>query len=47
MVFTNFEEFLGVRLDSGILEQWSEDLELNELLLEIEDEIEEQEEYEE
>jgi hypothetical protein len=47
MVFTNFEEFLGVRLDSGILEQWSKDLELNEILLEIEDEIEEQEEDEE
>jgi nicotinic acid phosphoribosyltransferase len=47
MVFTNFEEFLGVRLDSGILEQWSNDLKLNEILLEIEDEIEEQEEDEE
>jgi len=44
MVFTNFEEFLGIRLDSGILEQWSEDLELNELLSEIENEIEEEDE---
>ena len=47
MKFTNFEEFLGIRLDSGILEQWSEDLELNELLSEIEDELEEEEEDEE
>jgi len=47
MVFTNFEEFLGVRLDSGILEQWSEDLELNELLEEINEESEEEEEDEE
>ena len=44
MVFTNFEEFLDIRLDSGILEQWSEDLELNELLSEIEEEEEEEEE---
>jgi hypothetical protein len=44
MVFTNFEEFLGIRLDSGILEQWLEDLELNELLSEIENEIEEEDE---
>jgi hypothetical protein len=47
MVFTNFEEFLGINLDLGILEQWSNDLELNELLSEIEDEIEEEEEDEE
>ena len=47
MVFTNFEEFLGIRLDSGILEQWSEDLELNELLEEINEEEEEDEEDEE
>jgi hypothetical protein len=47
MVFTNFEEFLGTRLDSGILEQWSEDLELNELLEEINEESEEEEEDEE
>ena len=26
MEFTNFEEFLSIRLDSGILEQWSNDL---------------------
>jgi nicotinic acid phosphoribosyltransferase len=44
MQFTNFEEFLGIRLDSGILEQWSNELELEELLAEIEDEIEEDEE---
>ena len=47
MQFTNFEEFLGIRLDSGILEQWADDLALNELLAEIEDEIEEDEEDEE
>jgi hypothetical protein len=47
MVFTNFEEFLGVRLESSILEQWSEDLELNELLEEINEESEEEEEDEE
>jgi hypothetical protein len=47
MEFTNFEEFLGINLDLGILEQWSNDLELNELLSEIEDEIEEDEEDEE
>jgi len=47
MQFTNFEEFLGINLDLGILEQWSNDLELNELLAEIEDGIEENEEDEE
>lgn len=47
MEFTNFEEFLGIRLDSGILEQWSNDLELNELLEEINEEGEEGEEDEE
>ena len=25
MVFTNFEEFLGINLDLGILEQWPPD----------------------
>ena len=47
MQFTNFEEFLGIRLDSGILEQWVDDLALSKLLAEIEDEIEEGEEDEE
>ena len=41
MEFTNFEEFLGIDLNSGILEQWAEDLALNELLAEIEEEEEE------
>jgi hypothetical protein len=41
MVFTNFEEFLGITLDTPLLEQWSNELELEELLAEIEDEIEE------
>jgi len=46
--FTNFEEFLGIRLDSGILSQWADDLALNELLAEIgEEEDEEAEEDEE
>ena len=44
MVFTNFEEFLGITLDTPLLEQWSNELELEELLAEIEDEIEEDEE---
>jgi hypothetical protein len=43
MEFTNFEEFLGIRLDSGILSQWSDDLALSELLAEIDEEIEEEE----
>jgi hypothetical protein len=47
MVFTNFEEFLGITLDTPLLEQWSNELELEELLAEIEDEIEEDEEDEE
>jgi hypothetical protein len=47
MVFTNFEEFLGINLDLGILEQWSNDLELNELLEEINEEEEEEEEEDE
>jgi hypothetical protein len=47
MEFTNFEEFLNIRLDSGILSQWVDDLELNELLAEIEQEEEEDEEEEE
>ena len=38
MVFTNFEEFLGIKLDSSILEQWSNDLEINEEEEEEEDE---------
>ena len=42
MEFTNFEEFLGIRLDSGILEQWTADLELNELLAEIGEEEDEE-----
>ena len=46
MVFTNFEEFLGINLDLGILEQWSNDLELNELLEEINEEEEEEEDEE-
>ena len=46
MVFTNFEEFLGITLDTPLLEQWSNELELEELLAEIEDEIEEDEEDE-
>ena len=44
MEFTNFEEFLGIKLDSGILEQWENDLELNELLEEINEEEEGEEE---
>lgn len=44
MEFTNFEEFLGIRLDSGILEQWTADLELNELLAEIGEEEDEEDE---
>ena len=47
MEFTNFEEFLGVRLDSGILEQWANDLALNELLEEINEEEEEEDEEDE
>jgi hypothetical protein len=47
MEFTNFEEFLGIRLDSGILEQWSNDLKLNKLLEEINEESEEEDEDEE
>ena len=47
MQFTNFEEFLGIRLDSGILEQWADDLALNELLEEINEEEEEDEDDEE
>lgn len=46
MEFTNFEEFLGIKLDSGILEQWENDLELNELLEEINEEEEDEEEEE-
>jgi hypothetical protein len=44
MEFTNFEEFLGIDLNSGILEQWENDLVLNELLSEIEEEEEEDKE---
>ena len=45
MQFTNFEEFLGINLDLGILEQWSNDLELNEMLNEFfEEGLEEDEE---
>ena len=44
MEFTNFEEFLGIRLDSGILSQWADDLALSELLAEIDEEIEEEDE---
>jgi hypothetical protein len=47
MVFTNFEEFLGITLDTPLLEQWSNDLKLNELLEEINEEEEEDEEDEE
>jgi hypothetical protein len=48
MVFTNFEEFLDIRLDSSLLEQWSNDLELNEMLNEFfEEGLEEDEEDEE
>jgi hypothetical protein len=47
MEFTNFEEFLGIRLDSGILSQWADDLALNELLAEIGEEEEDEEEEEE
>ena len=46
MKFTNFEEFLGIRLDSGILEQWADDLALNELLEEINEEEEDEEDEE-
>ena len=44
MEFTSFEEFLDIRLDSSFLEQWADDLALNELLAEIEQEKEEEEE---
>jgi hypothetical protein len=44
MQFTNFEEFLGITLDTSLLEQWSNELELEELLAEIENEIEEEDE---
>jgi hypothetical protein len=48
MQFTNFEEFLDIRLDSSFLEQWSNDLELNEMLNEFfEEGLEEDEEDEE
>ena len=47
MVFTNFEEFLNIRLDSSFLEQWAADLEINELLEEINEEGEEEDEEEE
>jgi len=46
MEFKNFEEFLNIRLDSGILNQWEEDLYLNELLEEINEEEDEEEEEE-
>ena len=46
MVFTNFEEFLNVKLDSSFLEQWADDLALNELLAEIGEEENEEEEEE-
>ena len=46
MVFTNFEEFLGIDLTSDILEQWADDLALNELLTEIGGDEEEEEEEE-
>ncbi len=48
MEFTNFEEFLDIRLDSSFLEQWANDLELNEMLNEFfEEGLEEDEEDEE
>jgi len=47
MEFKNFEEFMNIRLDSDILEQWSEDLELNEMLEEINEQEENEEEEEE
>ena len=47
MQFTNFEEFLGITLDTPLLEQWSNELELEELLAEINEESEEEEEEEE
>ena len=50
MEFANFdfEEFLDIRLDSSFLEQWSNDLELYEMLNEFfEEGLEEDEEDEE
>jgi hypothetical protein len=47
MEFTSFEEFLNVKLDSSFLEQWADDLALNELLAEIGEEEDEDEEDEE
>ena len=47
MEFTNFEEFLNIKLDSSFLEQWTYDLELNELLAEIGEEEDEEDEEEE
>lgn len=44
MEFTSFEEFLNIRLDSSFLEQWADDLELNELLAEIGEEEDEEDE---
>ena len=44
MEFTSFEEFLNIRLDSSFLEQWTDDLALNELLTEIGEEEDEEEE---
>ena len=47
MEFKSFEEFLDIRLDSSFLEQWADDLALNELLEEINEEEEDEEEEEE
>jgi len=46
MEFTSFEEFLNIKLDSSFLEQWTDDLALNELLTEIGEEENEEEEEE-
>jgi hypothetical protein len=47
MQFTNFEEFLGISLDKPLLEQWYNQLQLEELLAEIDEEIEEEDEEDE
>jgi hypothetical protein len=44
MEFKSFEEFLDLDLNSNILEQWADDLDLNELLAELEEEDDDDEE---
>jgi hypothetical protein len=44
MEFKSFEEFLDLDLNSNLLEQWADDLDLNELLAELEEEDDDDEE---